>query len=69
MEAFDYQGRSLGLTGTDQLALLDMEIGRYYISVSPLNASGYGCAGEVGYEITVDKSPRWALNLPIIVKP
>lgn len=69
IEAFDHHGNSLGVTGTNLLVLSDMRQGHYYISVSPLNASGYGCAGEVGYEITVDKSPRWAMNVPVILKP
>jgi hypothetical protein len=69
LEAFDHLGNSLGITGTDQLVLTNMRQGHYYVSISPLNASGYGCASTVGYEVTVDKSPRWVISVPVIHRP
>jgi hypothetical protein len=68
LEAYDAQGHSLGLTGTDELALLDMPGGTYYVSVSPLNSTNYGCANEVGYEIAVDFSPRSVQYVPFVIK-
>lgn len=69
LEAFDEHGQSMGLNGADQLAFTTPTAGQFYVSVSPQSADAFGCANEVGYEVSVEKSPRWDIYVPVVAKP
>lgn len=57
LELYDADGLALDVTGTTGLSWTADEQGKYFLSVSPLDDTSFGCANVVGYDLLMDIAP------------
>jgi len=66
LELYDDQGNFMGLSGTDLLHIEGVQVGKYFLSASPI-AKVSGCREETGYQLLAEKNAQYVLHLPIII--
>ncbi len=67
LELYDASGDNLNVTGTDILRWHSPVPGRFYLSVTPLDPDDFGCAGDVGYELLMEREAVTVLFLPMVL--
>jgi hypothetical protein len=54
LELFDEDGSALNITGTEALSWTPQNSGRYYLSISPMDQTVFGCADVSGYDLRME---------------
>jgi hypothetical protein len=69
LELYDAQGLALDVTGTTELNWTPVTPGQYYLSISPMSQTTYGCSDVAGYDLLMEiQRVQYGIMLPLVVK-
>jgi hypothetical protein len=69
LELYDAQGLALDVTGSTALNWTATNPGQYFLSVSPINQSDFGCSDVAGYDLLMEiQRQQFGIMLPLLMK-